>query len=142
VFPHNPVIPGSNSSVPQMDHLLVLWPFASLGLGMMSMLNLCLKTWSSPEGASDVQSMRSWQRRTRDPQWWMQLALPIYLLHQWEEHGFDLLGRRYSFQGYFCEKLVSSLRSERQFAITRKLTEMVWCSRISKTSPTVLSPLW
>lgn len=91
-----------------MDRVLLLWPFASLALGMMSITRLCLNTWSSPEGGSNLKSMQSWQRRTRDPRWWMQLVFPIYLLHQWEEHGLDLLGRRYSFQGYFCEKLVST----------------------------------
>ncbi|KAL7908220.1 hypothetical protein GGI35DRAFT_453636 [Trichoderma velutinum] len=36
----------------------------------------------------------------------MRAALPMYLLHEFEEHGYDFLGRRYAFQAYFCNNLV------------------------------------
>ncbi|KAL6821686.1 hypothetical protein J3E69DRAFT_339119 [Trichoderma sp. SZMC 28015] len=39
----------------------------------------------------------------------MRAALPMYLLHEFEEHGYDFLGRRYAFQPYFCKNLVRSL---------------------------------
>jgi len=31
------------------------------------------------------------------------LALPLYAFHQFEEHGYDLYGRRYHFINYFNE---------------------------------------
>lgn len=40
--------------------------------------------------------------RWRDPAFVLPLLWPMYLLHQFEEHGIDLLGRRYAFLGELC----------------------------------------
>jgi hypothetical protein len=33
------------------------------------------------------------------------LPLPLYFIHQFEEHGIDFLGRHYEFQSFFCGSL-------------------------------------
>jgi len=33
---------------------------------------------------------------------WFALLLPLYMVHQFEEHGIDLFGQRFAFQSYFC----------------------------------------
>lgn len=43
--------------------------------------------------------------RWRDPQWVLAFLWPMYLLHQFEEHGVDALGRRYAFLGDLCRNL-------------------------------------
>lgn len=43
--------------------------------------------------------------RWRDPAWLLALLWPMYLLHQFEEHGIDLLGRRYAFLADLCRTL-------------------------------------
>ena len=42
-----------------------------------------------------------------DPGWVLGWVWPMYLLHQFEEHGVDLLGRHYAFLGFLCEALGS-----------------------------------
>lgn len=87
--------------------ILYTWPFFSLALGSLSTLNLCFRPWLlTVGGESDLQSFPRWQRRTLDPRWWMQLALPLYMVHQFEEHGYDFLGRRYYFYVSLCQYLV------------------------------------
>lgn len=43
-----------------------------------------------------------WRARFDDPAWLLWLPLPIYMLHQFEEHGIDALGRAYAFRGVLC----------------------------------------
>ena len=40
-------------------------------------------------------------KRIQDFVLWGYLALPLYAFHQFEEHGYDLYGRRYHFIEYF-----------------------------------------
>ena len=48
---------------------------------------------------------RPWRARWHDPAWLLWLPLPIYMLHQFEEHGIDALGRAYAFRGFLCGNL-------------------------------------
>ena len=41
----------------------------------------------------------------RDPRWVLGWVWPMYLVHMFEEHGIDLLGRRYAFLGFLCQSL-------------------------------------
>ena len=44
-------------------------------------------------------------RAWTDPGWVLGWVWPMYLVHQFEEHGVDLLGHRYAFLGFLCEAL-------------------------------------
>ena len=35
----------------------------------------------------------------------LRLLLPLYCLHQGEEHGYDVLGRRFAFRDYLCTRM-------------------------------------
>jgi len=74
--------------------LLHEWPW--LGLVLASLLLL----WSAARRAEGP-----WSARLRDAGWLLWLALPVYMLHQFEEHGVDALGRSYAFQGGLCSVL-------------------------------------
>ncbi|MCB9700484.1 MAG: HXXEE domain-containing protein [Myxococcales bacterium] len=69
------------------------WPWLALALAL-PLLALLLRP--RPPGAPP---------RWEDPRWIINVGLPLYMLHQFEEHGVDLLGRVYSFQPAFCEIL-------------------------------------
>ena len=43
---------------------------------------------------------------------WIWLSMPIYSLHQFEEHGYDILGRRYSFVPYANDLASSHLSGD------------------------------
>src|SRR5262249_3482637 len=70
------------------------WPY--LGLGAAVALIAWLATERRAEGAGP---------RWRDPASVLPLLWPMYLVHQFEEHGIDLLGRHYAFLGDLCTTL-------------------------------------
>jgi hypothetical protein len=70
------------------------WPW--LGLVLASVLLL----WSAVRRIEGP-----WWSRLRDAGWLLWVALPVYMLHQFEEHGVDALGRSYAFQGGLCSVL-------------------------------------
>jgi hypothetical protein len=74
-----------------MNALLFDWPFVGLVAGSVGLLALVL--WPRPASAPS---------RWRDPAWLVCLMLPVYMLHQFEEHGFNLLGQRYHFINELC----------------------------------------
>lgn len=76
-----------------MDDLLRDWPFFGLALALVLIVWLALPR---PAAAPP---------RWRDPAWVLPLLWPMYLLHQFEEHGIDLLGRRYAFLADLCATL-------------------------------------
>lgn len=71
--------------------LLLDWPFFAIACGLVGVLGLL--AWPRASGRPV---------RWRDPQWLPCLMLPVYMVHQFEEHGFDLLGRRYHFLVEMC----------------------------------------
>jgi hypothetical protein len=77
-----------------MNALLFDWPFAGLAASLATLLAMLL--WPRPPDAPS---------RFRDPAWLLCLMLPVYMLHQFEEHGIDLLGDRYAFLGTMCRML-------------------------------------
>ncbi|KAL7920475.1 hypothetical protein ACQKWADRAFT_322210 [Trichoderma austrokoningii] len=83
--------------------LLLIWPFIGLLAGAPVILELC----KPPESSLGAHTRRQspWKSITNDQLWWMRAALPIYLLHQFEEHGYDFMGRRYAFRSHFCHHL-------------------------------------
>ena len=70
------------------------WPFFALAGGVAGMA--ILLAWPRPSDALP---------RWRDPAWLVCLMLPMYMLHQFEEHGFNLFAQRY----HFIEELCASL---------------------------------
>jgi hypothetical protein len=63
------------------------WPFAALGIGLaISCVLLARPRW-------------------RDPEWLVCLILPIYMIHQFEEHGYNLYGLRFHFLDELCAML-------------------------------------
>ncbi len=75
------------------DVILYDWPFLGLALGVLGLAALIAGPRQRPGS------------RWRDPQWLVCLTLPVYMIHQFEEHGFDLLGRRYHFLAAMCAML-------------------------------------
>jgi len=73
-----------------MHVLLFDWPWAALLVAVVlaAVLLAELRTTS-----------------VRDPRWVLGWLWPMYLLHMFEEHGIDLLGRRYAFLSFLCQTL-------------------------------------
>lgn len=76
-----------------MQFFLYYWPFPGLALAIA--LLLWLAPWRRSGGRS----------RWHDPVRVLPLLWPMYLLHQFEERGIDLLGRRYPFLADLCATL-------------------------------------
>jgi hypothetical protein len=91
-----------------MDVILFDWPFLALAGGLLGWLVLLLMPWRAGP-------------RWRDPSWLACAFLPTYMLHQFEEHGFDLLGRRYYFIVEMCRTLghadLSTCPADRAFIL-------------------------
>lgn len=77
-----------------MDFIFYSWPWG--GLGLAAPLLVWLLREPRPAGAPP---------RWRDPAFLLALLWPMYLLHQFEEHGVDLLGQRYAFLAALCRTL-------------------------------------
>ena len=77
-----------------MGAVLFDWPFTALAVTPMMLAAFALER--RPEGA-----VPSW----RDPASVLPLLWPMDLIHQFEEHGVDLLGRRHAFLGDLCAVL-------------------------------------
>src|SRR5262249_5591609 len=69
------------------------WPWAALGLAIVLIAVLVREARRTPGPA--------WA----DPGWVLGWVWPMYLLHQFEEHGVDALGRHYAFLAFLCEAL-------------------------------------
>jgi hypothetical protein len=67
------------------------WPFVALALGVLGLLVLVF--WPRKPGSPS---------RWRDPEWLVSLMLPLYMLHQFEESGINVLGQRYHFLSELC----------------------------------------
>jgi hypothetical protein len=77
-----------------MSTILLAWPYAGVGLAVLMIAWLALEKRNGSAPA-----------RWQDPAWVLPLLWPMYLVHQFEEHGVDLLGRHYSFLGELCGTL-------------------------------------
>ncbi|MBL8684815.1 MAG: HXXEE domain-containing protein [Myxococcales bacterium] len=77
-----------------MDTIFYGWPWLALVLAPVILAALVLERRS--EGAPS---------RMRDPAFVLGLFWPMYMAHQFEEHGIDLRGRRYSFLASLCATL-------------------------------------
>lgn len=73
-----------------MDEVLHGWPW----LALVAAVALTAVLWR-----------RSGPGRWTDPVFALGLLWPMYLVHQFEEHGVDLLGRRFSFLAELCQVL-------------------------------------
>lgn len=78
---------------PFLQSALFGWPY--LGLVLAAVLVAILL------GEARRLPGRAWT----DPGWVLGWVWPMYLVHQFEEHGMDLLGHRYAFLGFLCEAL-------------------------------------
>jgi len=78
-----------------MDLVLTGWPFAGLGIALALLVILFAVPWAG----------KPWRARWSDARWLLWLAVPVYMLHQFEEHGIDLLGRPSAFRAYMCGTL-------------------------------------
>jgi hypothetical protein len=77
-----------------MNTILTGWPY--VGLAASLALTVWLAIERRPPGAGP---------RWKDPASVLPLLWPMYLVHQFEEHGIDLLGRRYAFLADLCGTL-------------------------------------
>lgn len=76
-----------------MNNILMGWPYVGLGVALIWFVALTLER---RPGAPP---------RLQDPAWVLPLLWPMYLLHQFEEHGIDLFGRHYAFLADLCGAL-------------------------------------
>ncbi len=74
--------------------ILFDWPFVGLGIAAILLSWLFLKPY--PQG---------YATRFRDPAWLLWLVTPMYMIHQFEEYGRDLLGQRFHFLTSLCATL-------------------------------------
>ena len=72
-----------------------VWPYMGLGAALLLALLLCTDTLRSDLTVS----------RWRDIVWLAWAGTLAYLVHQFEEHGVDLLGATYAFRGELCRNL-------------------------------------
>jgi hypothetical protein len=77
-----------------MNTILRGWPYLGLGAALLLIVGLAIER--RPTGAGP---------RWHDPVSVLPLLWPMYLLHQFEEHGIDLLGRHYAFLADMCASL-------------------------------------
>ena len=77
-----------------MNTVLYDWPFFALACGVIGIFVLLVMPWPADSPP-----------RWRDPAWLVCLVLPVYMIHQFEEHGIDLLGRRYQFIIEMCRTI-------------------------------------
>lgn len=77
-----------------MDAIRFDWPYLGLAIGLAGLAFLALR--SRPPAQP---------HRWRDPEWLVCLMLPVYMVHQFEEHAVDLLGRHYHFIVDMCSAL-------------------------------------
>ncbi|MEO0325326.1 MAG: HXXEE domain-containing protein [Myxococcota bacterium] len=76
------------------DAVLYGWPYVGLALAAGLLLYLVFEP--RPANATP---------RWRDPAFVLPLLWPMYIVHQFEEHGIDIFGRRYSFLEAFCHTI-------------------------------------
>lgn len=77
-----------------MNTILYGWPYVGLLGALVIVAYLLLER--RPAGSP---------KRWDDPAFVLPLLWPMYLVHQFEEHGVDLHGRRYAFLGDLCATL-------------------------------------
>jgi hypothetical protein len=75
------------------DSILLNWPYFGLIFGVIGLIVLSFKSLNGKKG--------NWKELIF---WW---PLPIYMIHQFEEHGIDIFGNHYPFREYFCAVLGS-----------------------------------
>jgi hypothetical protein len=75
---------------------VVLYDWPTFGLALAAVLLGWLFLAPRPAGSGP---------RWTDPVWVLRLLWPMYLLHQFEEHGIDALGEHYAFLGSLCRNL-------------------------------------
>jgi hypothetical protein len=76
----------------------------------------------------------------RDPSWLVCLMLPIYMLHQFEEHGIDAFGARYHFINDLCTTLghpsLADCPANPAFVLAVNVGGGVWIPGLLATSGT------
>ena len=72
-----------------MDKILFYWPWAGLFFGIGMILFLILKRKVEISQGSG----------------WFAILLPLYMVHQFEEHGVDLFGHAFAFQAFLCDTI-------------------------------------
>ena len=84
---------GLLDNVPWID---VNWMFLSLFFGVLLLLWLLF----SPKWSGTI------KEKLHDPKWLGFLIVFVYSVHQFEEHGFDIFGRRYMFASVFNASII------------------------------------
>lgn len=76
------------------DTILYGWPYVALVAGVYLLVHVV-----NEHNRTGDARRRSW---SRDLHGLSCISLPLYMIHQFEEHGYDLLGRPYAFQQHLC----------------------------------------
>jgi hypothetical protein len=95
IFKNSPLIDhGLLDNAPWLD---ANWMFLSLFFGVILFLWLLFSSkWSG-----------TIKEKLHNPKWIGYLVIFVYSLHQFEEHGFDIFGRRYMFVPVFNASLIT-----------------------------------
>jgi hypothetical protein len=72
------------------------WPWIGIALAAILLALLFL---------TDLFRTRGIASRWQDPVWLAVFGLPLYMVHQFEEHGIDLAGVHYAFRGGLCDTM-------------------------------------
>ena len=83
------------------DAIVYGWPYAALAIGLSILILSFIKP--SPN-LTDLQRQQG-PNRLQNLGFLFTLGVPVYMFHQFEEHGIDVLGRRYAFLEFFCSTL-------------------------------------
>lgn len=78
--------------------ILYGWPYVALVAGVYLLVGVV----NQHNRTTGDAKRRSW---ARDLHGLSCLALPLYMIHQFEEHGYDLMGQPYAFQRHLCQVL-------------------------------------
>ena len=94
IFTNSPLIDhGLLDNAPWLD---ANWMFLSLFFGVVLLLWLLLSpSWSG-----------TLKEKLHDPKWLGYLLIFVYAIHQFEEHGYDIFGRRYMFVPVFNASII------------------------------------
>ncbi|PWT78264.1 MAG: HXXEE domain-containing protein, partial [Bacteroidetes bacterium] len=74
----------------------IAWPWIGLGAAIVMLFLLF---------ATNTFRYHFQVSKFRDPVWLSWMAIPIYLIHEFEEYGFDIVGVRHAFPNGLCHYL-------------------------------------
>jgi len=103
--------PLSSSPLESATWIDANWMFISQLVGLLVLLRLYLLADDSRGSGGSIAHINKRRKSRINPsspsqlllQWYAWLLVPVYAVHQFEEHAWDFQGKRYAFMDYFNE---------------------------------------